>query len=172
MSSVSCCFSSAITSLCLRSSAWSAVSRRCSIVSESSWFSVPLHSTSSRCRSLAAWSTQLARRSTSCCSSPFDSCLHTHTHTVQHNYTSCQTTLHEISASNAVTPLVGRQEGHPACKKLSGGVLAWLSVWSEVQTCTRPSWCHCHSVSLASVKSRLVLAFWYRCTRVLPKKGR
>ena len=31
--------------------------------------------------------------------------------------------------------LVGRQEGHPACKKLSGGVLAWLSVWSKVQTC-------------------------------------
>jgi len=27
------------------------------------------------------------------------------------------------------------QEGHPACKKLGGGVLAWLSVWSEVQTC-------------------------------------
>jgi len=26
--------------------------------------------------------------------------------------------------------LVGRQEGHPACKKLSGGVLAWLSDWS------------------------------------------
>jgi len=24
---------------------------------------------------------------------------------------------------------------HPACKKQSGGVLAWLSVWSEVQTC-------------------------------------
>jgi len=35
--------------------------------------------------------------------------------------------------------LVGWQEGHPACKKLSGGVLAWLSVWSEVQTCIRPS---------------------------------
>jgi len=30
--------------------------------------------------------------------------------------------------------LVGRQEGHPACKKQSGEVLAWLSVWSEVQT--------------------------------------
>jgi len=28
--------------------------------------------------------------------------------------------------------LVGRQEGQPACKELSGGVLAWLSVWSEV----------------------------------------
>jgi len=23
-------------------------------------------------------------------------------------------------------------EGHPACKKLSGGVLAWLFVWSAV----------------------------------------
>ena len=32
-----------------------------------------------------------------------------------------------------MTLLVGRQEGHPACKKLSGRVLAWLSVWSEVQ---------------------------------------
>jgi len=29
----------------------------------------------------------------------------------------------------------GQQEGHPAYKKLSGGVLAWLSVRSEVQTC-------------------------------------
>jgi len=38
-------------------------------------------------------------------------------------------------AFGASTMLVGRQEGHPACKKLSGGVLAWLSVWSEVQTC-------------------------------------
>ena len=28
--------------------------------------------------------------------------------------------------------LVGRQEGHPACKKLSGGMPLWLSVWSEV----------------------------------------
>ena len=42
-------------------------------------------------------------------------------------------------AFSAVTLLVGRQEEHPACKKLSGGVLAWLSVWSEVQTCTWPS---------------------------------
>jgi len=47
--------------------------------------------------------------------------------------------------------MVRRQEGNPACKKLSGGVLAWLSVWSEVQTCIWPSWCHCHSLSLASV---------------------
>ena len=66
--------------------------------------------------------------------------------------------------------LVGWQEGHPACKKLSGGVLAWLSVWSEVQTCIWPSWCHCHSLSLAPVKSRLVLPFRYRLTRVVLDK--
>ena len=67
--------------------------------------------------------------------------------------------------------LVGRQEGHPACKKLSDGVLAWLSVWSAVQTCIWPSWCHCHSLSLASVKSRLDLPFWYRLTWVVPDRG-
>jgi len=43
------------------------------------------------------------------------------------------------SAFSALTLLVGRHEGHPACKKLTGGVLAWLSVWSEVQTCIWPS---------------------------------
>ena len=72
---------------------------------------------------------------------------------------------------SALTLLVGRQEGHPACKKLNSGVLAWLSVWSKVQTCIWPSWCHCHSLSLASVKSRLVLPFWYWLTRVVPEKG-
>ena len=33
---------------------------------------------------------------------------------------------------------VGRQEGHPACKISSGGVVAWLSAWSKVQTCIWP----------------------------------
>ena len=42
-------------------------------------------------------------------------------------------------AFSALTLLAGWQEGHPACKKLSGGVLAWLSVWSEVQSCIWPS---------------------------------
>jgi len=39
-------------------------------------------------------------------------------------------TIYFIShfAFSALTLLVGRQEGHPACKKLSGGVLAWLMV--------------------------------------------
>ena len=74
-------------------------------------------------------------------------------------------------AFSALTLLVGWQEGHPACKKLSGGVLAWLAVWSEVQTCIRPSWCHCHSLSLASENSRSILTFCYRLTRAVPEKG-
>jgi len=36
----------------------------------------------------------------------------------------------DTNAFSALTLLVGRQEGHPAYIKLSGGVLAWLSVWS------------------------------------------
>jgi len=51
----------------------------------------------------------------------------------------CRLTRDDPDAFSALTLLVGQQEGHPACKKLSGGVLAWLSVWSEVQTCIRPS---------------------------------
>ena len=73
-------------------------------------------------------------------------------------------------AFSALKLLVGRQEGHPACKKQSGGVLAWLSVWSEVQTCIWPSWCQCHSLPLVPVKSRLVLPFWYRLTWAVPEK--
>jgi len=48
-------------------------------------------------------------------------------------------------------------------------VLVWLSVWSEVLACMWPSWCHCHWLSLASVKSRLVLPLWYHF--VVPDKG-
>ena len=94
------------------------------------------------------------------------SCLLSYDYWVQFSsYVSCI-----FYAFSALTLLVGRQEGHPACKKLSGGVLAWLSVCSEVLTCTCPSWCHCHSLSLASVKSRLVLHFWYRLTWIVPEK--
>ena len=60
---------------------------------------------------------------------------------------------------------------HPACKKNSDGVLVWLSVWSKVQTCIWPSWCHWHSLSLASVKSRLILPFWYRLIWIVLDKG-
>ena len=66
---------------------------------------------------------------------------------------------------------LGGRKGIRPVKKLSGGVLAWLSVWSEVLTCICPSWCHCHSLSLASVESRLVLPFWCRLTWVVPERG-
>jgi len=46
--------------------------------------------------------------------------------------------FHYSTAFSALTLLVGRQEGHPACKK-QWWVLAWLFVWSEEQTCVWPS---------------------------------
>ena len=98
------------------------------------------------------------------------SCTHKMAHDRDHRLCDVISPISPFAFS-ALTLLVGWQEGHPACKKLSGGVLAWLSVWSEVQTCICSSWCHCHSLSLASVKSRLVLPFWCRLTRVVPEKG-
>ena len=65
---------------------------------------------------------------------------------------------------------LGGRKGIWPVKKLSAGVLAWLSAWSKVQTCIWPSWCHCHSLSVASVKSRLVLPIWYWPTRVVLDK--
>jgi len=50
-----------------------------------------------------------------------------------------------IEVKVALTLLVGWQEGHPACKKLSGEVLAWLSVWSEVQLMPLPLAVSCFS---------------------------
>jgi len=59
------------------------------------------------------------------------------------NMTRCLQRVHiqlqMTHAFSALTLLVGRQEGHLACKKLSGGVLAWLSVWSKMKTCIWPS---------------------------------
>ena len=63
-----------------------------------------------------------------------------------------------------------QQEGHPACKNWVVG--SWRNYLSGAR-CRRirPSWCHCYSLSLASVKSRLVLPFWYQLTWVVPDKG-
>jgi len=72
----------------------------------------------------------------------------------------------ELTAFSALTLLVGWQERHPVCKKTEWWG-AGVVVWSNVQTCIWPSWCHCHSLSLASVKSRLVLPFWYWLTWVV-----
>jgi len=47
----------------------------------------------------------------------------------------------------------GRQEGHPACKNWVMGY--WCGYMSgarcRLQICIWPSWCHCHSLSLAIV---------------------
>jgi len=42
-------------------------------------------------------------------------------------------------AFSALTLLVGQQEGHPACNKLSGGVMAWLSGWGQVRFAYGPA---------------------------------
>jgi len=41
---------------------------------------------------------------------------------------------------------LGGRKGIWPVKNLSGGMLAWLSVWGEMQI-----WCHCHSLFLAPV---------------------
>jgi len=56
-------------------------------------------------------------------------------------------------AISALILLVGHQERHPACKKLSDEVLVWLSVWSKVQMiCFWSSWCHCHPIISCFIK--------------------
>ena len=77
-------------------------------------------------------------------------------------------------AFSALTPLVGRQEEHPACKKLRDTVLVWLSCLQRLADCLHmvqltpllPKTPPC----LASFKSRLVLTFWYRLTNVVVEK--
>jgi len=73
-------------------------------------------------------------------------------------------------AFSALTLLVGRQEGHPACKKLSGGMLAWLSGMRCIaQQMPLPLTISCSSKSRL-VLPFLVLPFWYLLTRVVPDK--
>jgi len=56
--------------------------------------------------------------------------------------------------------LVGRQEDHPACKKMSDKELACLSVCSEVQMiCIWSSWCHCHPIISCLIKIQIGLTF-------------
>ena len=84
--------------------------------------------------------------------------------------TQCPVFIHYWYAALQCFDAVGWAAGrHPASKKLSGGVLAWLSVLSEVQTCIIIV--QLMPLPLASVKSRLVLPFWYWLTWVVPDKG-
>jgi len=75
----------------------------------------------------------------------------------------------QLIAFSALTLLVG-QEGHLACKK----TLEWWGA-GMVICLERDADLHMAQLmplSRASVKSRLVLPFWYRPTRVVPEKGR
>jgi len=61
---------------------------------------------------------------------------------------------------SALTLLVGQQKGHRACKKLSGGMIAWLCLGQGADL---------HMAQLmplpltisGSIKSRLVLPSWF-----------
>jgi len=60
--------------------------------------------------------------------------------------------------TNSVKALKACQEEHLACEKMSGEVLAWLSVWSEVQWFTYgPADATATPSSLASLKSRMAV---------------
>jgi len=74
------------------------------------------------------------------------------------------------NAFSALTLLVGWQEGHPACKKLSGGagVVICLERGADLhmtQLMPLPLTVSCFS------KIQLVSPFWYRLTRVVPDRG-
>ena len=47
----------------------------------------------------------------------------------------------------------------------------WCGCLSGARCRLADSWCHCHSLSLASVKSRLVLSFWYWLIQAVLDKG-
>jgi len=63
-------------------------------------------------------------------------------------------------AFSALTVLVGHQEEHLACKKLSDDVLAWLSVWSKVHMiCIWSSLCYCQPIISCFIKIGIGLTF-------------
>jgi len=74
-------------------------------------------------------------------------------------------------AFSALTLLVGRQEGHPACKKTEwwgAGVVVCLERGADLhiaQLMPLPLTVFCFK------KTRSILPFWYWLTRVVPKKG-
>jgi len=64
------------------------------------------------------------------------------------------------NAVTAFTLLFGHQEEHPACRILSDEVLAFLSIWSEVQMiCIWSSWCQCHPIISRVIKIQISLTF-------------
>jgi len=73
-------------------------------------------------------------------------------------------------AFSALTLMAGRQEGPPACKKLSGKVIDMVISGVRCRLAYGPADATA-TQSLAAIKSRLVLNFWYRLTWVVLEKG-
>jgi len=69
-----------------------------------------------------------------------------------------------------LTLLVGRQERHLACKKLEWWGTG-MAICLEQDADLHMAQLMPLPLSLASVKSRLGLPFWYRLTWVVPEKG-
>jgi len=75
------------------------------------------------------------------------------------------------NAFSALTLLVGQQEEHLVCKKLSNEVLTWLSVWNKVQMiCIWSSWCHCHPIISCFIKLQNGSAFLVPAYMACPGK--
>jgi len=71
---------------------------------------------------------------------------------------------------SALTLLVGRQEGPAVCKKTEwwgAGVVICLERGADLHMAQLMPL----ALTVSSVKSRLVLPFWYRLTQVVPDKG-
>jgi len=74
-----------------------------------------------------------------------------------------------LVVSSALTLLAGHQQEHPACKKLTDEVLAWLSVWSEVQMiCIWSSWSHSHPIISCYIKIQIGLTLLHNATFLVP----
>jgi len=73
-------------------------------------------------------------------------------------------------AFSALTLLVGRQEGHPVCKQLSGGVLAWLSIsGARCRLAYGPADATAtHCLLLQRAVKRVCVCLQQRCGRWLP----
>jgi len=69
----------------------------------------------------------------------------THTHTqTDKQVENIMPPVGRLKPFSALTLLVGRQEGHPDCKKLSGGVLAWPIGWQRKHTTNNGDICGTH----------------------------
>ena len=84
-------------------------------------------------------------------------CAYMHVSNLYHNLGKEANVIRQVYVSftmtqfafSALTLLVGRQEGHPACKKC-GCLSGVRCIWS--------SWCHCHPIISCFIKMQICLA--------------